>query len=298
MHRGPELLSPTLDEPDICEKLPDPFPRMAEGLWRAGLAPIPVGGEDGKKPLVTSFTKWRHRPGLSTIRSWVAKFPDANVGIVTGSLSGVSVIDVDSADLMVQRRMIERFGDTPLKTHTPSGGCHLWYLHNAITRRTPAEARHTTYSYVPRMSRHSFKILTLPKRRLKLRRAERRVLRPGPSNAVWCRQLRWCRAKTKSPAGSFVGEKSAPACSEATGCTSLRWRSVTRAPPTRRTQEILARNRSVNLLGFRDAVTVELWNSRNRVQIDRPGREVFCRGEREQADTSAPSSRLSRVIPF
>jgi hypothetical protein len=171
-------------------------------------------------------------------------------------------------------------------------------LHNAITRRTPAEARHTTYSYVPRMSRHSFKILTLPKRRLKLRRAERRVLRPGPSNAVWCRQLRWCRVKTKSPAGSFVGEKSAPACSEATGCTSLRWRSVTRAPPTRRTQEILARNRSVNLLGFRDAVTVELWNSRNRVQIDRPGREVFCRGEREQADTSAPSSRLSRVIPF
>jgi hypothetical protein len=105
MHQGPELLSPTLDEPDICEKLPDPFPRMAEGLWRAGLAPIPVGGEDGKKPLVTGFTKWRRRPGLSTIRSWVAKFPDANVGIVTGSLSGVSVIDVDSADLMVQRRM-------------------------------------------------------------------------------------------------------------------------------------------------------------------------------------------------
>jgi hypothetical protein len=130
MHQGPELLSPTLDEPDICEKLPDPFARAAEGLWRASLAPIPVGGEDGKKPLVTSFTKWRRRPGLSTIRSWIAKFPDANVGIVTGSLSGVSVIDVDSADLMVQRRMIDRFGDTPLKTRTPSGGCHLWYLHN------------------------------------------------------------------------------------------------------------------------------------------------------------------------
>ena len=26
--------------------------------------------------------------------------------------------------------MIERFGDTPLKTRTPSGGCHLWYRHN------------------------------------------------------------------------------------------------------------------------------------------------------------------------
>ena len=78
-----------------------------------------------------------------------------------------------------------------------------------------------------------------------------------------------------------------PSLEERNACTAYR-----------RTQEILARNRSVNLLGFRDAVTVELWNSRNRVQIDRPGHEVFCRGEREQADTSAPSSRLSRVTPL
>jgi hypothetical protein len=57
MHQGPELLSPTLDEPDICEKLLGPFARVAEGLWRAGLVPIPVGGEDGKKPLVHQFHK-------------------------------------------------------------------------------------------------------------------------------------------------------------------------------------------------------------------------------------------------
>ena len=49
---------------------------------------LSVGGM-GKKPLVTSFTKWKRRPGLNTIRKWINKYPDANVGVVTGPLSGV-----------------------------------------------------------------------------------------------------------------------------------------------------------------------------------------------------------------
>ena len=46
-----------------------PFANSAENLWRVGLSPIPVGGEDGKKPLVTRFTKWKLRPGLNTSTS-------------------------------------------------------------------------------------------------------------------------------------------------------------------------------------------------------------------------------------
>lgn len=107
-----------------------PFATTAEMLWHAGLAPIPAGGGDGKEPLVADFTKWKRRPGLGTLLTWIAKFPDANVGVVTGPLSGIAVIDIDSADPVVQQRMIERFGDTPLKTRTPSGGCHLWYQYN------------------------------------------------------------------------------------------------------------------------------------------------------------------------
>src|SRR5690242_14743953 len=63
-----------------------PFASAAEPLWHAGLCPIPVGGEDGKKPLVAAFTKWKRRPGLGTIRKWIAKFPEANVGVVTGGV--------------------------------------------------------------------------------------------------------------------------------------------------------------------------------------------------------------------
>jgi hypothetical protein len=107
-----------------------PFAKAAEPLWHAGLAPIPVGGEDGKKPLVTHFTKWKRRPPIDTIRKWIDRFADANVGVVTGSLSGVTVVDIDSAELSVQDTITKRFGDSPLRTRTPSGGCHLWFRHN------------------------------------------------------------------------------------------------------------------------------------------------------------------------
>src|SRR5437588_8913304 len=48
----------------------------------------------------------------------------ANIGIGC-DLSNVFIVDND--DPTVVHAMIERFGDTPLKTSTPSGGVHLWY---------------------------------------------------------------------------------------------------------------------------------------------------------------------------
>jgi DNA-binding XRE family transcriptional regulator len=130
MNQGTEKLARTRNEPEKGPKGLGPFARSAQTLWRAGLAPIPVGGKDGKKPLVTGFTKWEKRPGLNTIRRWIDKYPEANVGVVTGPLSGVSVVDIDSNVPMVQQQIVERFGDTQLKTRTPSGGLHLWFRHN------------------------------------------------------------------------------------------------------------------------------------------------------------------------
>jgi hypothetical protein len=46
------------------------------------------------------------------------------MGVICG-LSGVTVVDIDDASLLSP--MIERFGDTPFKIGTPSGGVHLWY---------------------------------------------------------------------------------------------------------------------------------------------------------------------------
>jgi hypothetical protein len=56
-----------------------------------------------------------------------SKFAAANIGVLTG-LSGVTVVDCDAP--VAVAAMIERCGDTPLKTSTPSGGVHLWYRSN------------------------------------------------------------------------------------------------------------------------------------------------------------------------
>jgi hypothetical protein len=79
MNQVAAQLTRSADEPENDAKYLGPYAKVAETLWHAGLAPIPVGGEDGKKPLVTSFTKWRRRPSLDTIRRWIAKYPVANI---------------------------------------------------------------------------------------------------------------------------------------------------------------------------------------------------------------------------
>src|SRR4051794_23544353 len=101
----------------------EPFALAALDLCRAGLAVLPVGGDDGKQPLV-AWGKWRKRPGRNFMEKLAQRYVGANVGIITG-LSDLTVVDCDAPEAVAA--MIERCGDTPLKTSTPSGGVHLWY---------------------------------------------------------------------------------------------------------------------------------------------------------------------------
>jgi hypothetical protein len=90
------------------------------------LAPIPLGGKDGKVPLV-KWRTWELLPGRAFLERLTAKFPAAHVGALTG-LSEVTVVDID--DVRLVDPMVQRFGETPLKTQTPSCGVHLWYKAN------------------------------------------------------------------------------------------------------------------------------------------------------------------------
>jgi hypothetical protein len=103
------------------------FASGAHKMAACGLAVLPLGGDDGKKPLVRGWGECKHRPGSEFIDKIVAKHPDANAGIVCG-LSCVTVLDID--DLAATDDLIRKCGDTPLKVQTPSGGFHLYYQHN------------------------------------------------------------------------------------------------------------------------------------------------------------------------
>jgi len=98
------------------------FATAAPDLSNRGLAVLPLGG-NGKQPLI-KWREWRKRPGQAFIQKLIDEFPAANIGVLCG-LSGITVVDIDAPELT--SLMIERFGETPLKTVTPSGGLHLWY---------------------------------------------------------------------------------------------------------------------------------------------------------------------------
>jgi hypothetical protein len=90
-------------------------------LHNRGLVPVPAGGVDGKTPLISGWNRKRHVDGL---RSLISKFADAQIGIACGR-SDLTVVDID--DPLLEPEMIERFGNTPLRQRSPSGGTHLFY---------------------------------------------------------------------------------------------------------------------------------------------------------------------------
>ena len=101
-----------------------PIISKALELVSHGLAIIPTGGEDGKRPLVKRFNTFRHAPTSDTVANWFASHPEANIGVLTG-LSGVVVVDVDDATMLDPA--LKLFGDTPLIIRTPRPGYQLWY---------------------------------------------------------------------------------------------------------------------------------------------------------------------------
>ena len=93
-------------------------------LSTLGVAVIPVDPE-GKKPLIESFGEWRKPPTVNPIRAWWHRWPDSGLGILTGSLNGLTVVDIDDPALIAEA--IDTYGDSPVQVDTPSGGRHLYF---------------------------------------------------------------------------------------------------------------------------------------------------------------------------
>jgi hypothetical protein len=109
-----------------------PFGSTAEALWNLGLAVIPLPADDGKSPKGTvRFKDWVSPPKRCVLNDLIRRFADANIGVVTGA-SGVTVVDIDTADADVVAQIQARFGYTPLRIRTPRG-LHCWYAHSGET---------------------------------------------------------------------------------------------------------------------------------------------------------------------
>ncbi|RUT97316.1 bifunctional DNA primase/polymerase, partial [Mesorhizobium sp. M7A.T.Ca.TU.009.02.1.1] len=93
-------------------------------LFQAGFSLLPLGGDDGKKPIVAF--KDRSRLPLGLVVNRMAGAGSNTFGI---RLEGLLVVDVDT-DTPKARAYVEmRFGTSPVSTKT-SRGFHLYFRHN------------------------------------------------------------------------------------------------------------------------------------------------------------------------
>lgn len=96
----------------------------------------------GKRAAVPWRAYQEHLPEESDLRDWFAEWPDANVAIVTGAVSGLVVLDIDPehggaeslAELTARHGALQ---DT-VEARTGSGGRHLYFGHpgGAVPNRT------------------------------------------------------------------------------------------------------------------------------------------------------------------
>lgn len=99
-----------------------------------GFSVIPVRGD--KKPFIPWTEYQKHRTTPDEIRAWAAKYPRAMIGIVTGEISGILVIDCDTREgYEAIQKLLPDALLLPI-VRTPRGGWHLWFLYPAGSKLT------------------------------------------------------------------------------------------------------------------------------------------------------------------
>jgi hypothetical protein len=92
---------------------------------REGWSLVPVKPE-GKSPLIP-WTKYRHEPPTKKqVEAWWEEWPDANIGLVTGKVSGRVVVDIDP-DRGSTLEEVLKLAHTDCIQETGGGGHHCVY---------------------------------------------------------------------------------------------------------------------------------------------------------------------------
>ncbi len=131
MHRvaqTPEVCNPlTAERPPHGGRDPAPHDPLAQALAlaAAGFSVIPL--HPGSKLPAVSWKRWQtERPGPALLRKWWGEDPRRGVGIVTGQVSGLLVLDVDPRNGGLESVTGLALPLTPT-TQTPSGGFHYYW---------------------------------------------------------------------------------------------------------------------------------------------------------------------------
>ena len=103
------------------------FCQAAYDYLQRGFSIIPVRPD--KKPFISWAEYQKRKPTEEEIKLWWAKWPKAMIGIVTGEISNLFVVDCDTQEgFDAVQRLIPDSLITPM-VRTPRGGWHFYFLY-------------------------------------------------------------------------------------------------------------------------------------------------------------------------
>jgi hypothetical protein len=95
---------------------------------RRGFSVIPLQARE-KRPRI-KWEAYQTRPAAADeIRGWWQRWPDANVGIVTGAVSGLVVLDVDGEEGRQSLTTLPEFDRSPSPVVTTGKGSQIYFRH-------------------------------------------------------------------------------------------------------------------------------------------------------------------------
>lgn len=105
-------------------------------LWyrnKMNFSIIPIRNDGSKKPHI-KWSEWQSNiASEAQIKTWWQKWPNASIGIVTGSLSNLTVLDFDWHKMTQEqiKEVDKKFPSVATPTATsPNGGEHRYFLYN------------------------------------------------------------------------------------------------------------------------------------------------------------------------
>ena len=111
------------------------FTEMALQYMEMGFSVIPVGQD--KKPLVKWEEYQQRKPTEEEIRAWATSFDNPNIGVVTGAISGVVVVDIEAGG------SLDNLPETVM-SKTGGGGHHCFYKHPGFPVKNAVRIREKT----------------------------------------------------------------------------------------------------------------------------------------------------------
>lgn len=95
---------------------------IALKYYDGGLVPIPL---EGKRSIVEWKKFQTERPTRSQVEEWFTKWPDARIGLITGEISNLLILDIDGEEGL--RSVKDKELPNTWIVKTPSGGFHYYF---------------------------------------------------------------------------------------------------------------------------------------------------------------------------